>query len=653
MIENEKTATTATTPKCEMKDSEVEEKKIVEHPEVESNNIVKVSEEESKSNKEMLQNSTNANSDNINTNSDNTNTNINTNSDNINTNSSEQLDQRSDTKRLKVDLKNENPNELSQTVQISSYSSDDNSKQLVLINEEIEVPRSMEEIEVPRSMEEIEVPRSMVFLNRFKTSKAGALVRCGFDGCKINDENDEWQIVDKEFKIVHKLELHVSLSMHRFMFENKNLLSREVMFPELRHIRNCFIQIIVELQSQNSQSGIFLQPAITAASPRWINRKVCVLTIQFISRCSLMDNLRNLAPLRKSQNRIWITLVSHSTSQGQLFSCTPKELIRTHGEGMKKMEEFCSVHDFVTVAQSTLRESLLGVHISSCSGLYYQHTLHEVWPNYASWLTKRMNVCLTGYRRNLHTTDGALLLLVSILKLAVADPTTVEQVADVMNQIPILLPGVAQGTGYLPALLPGGTPVSGKGPLPKKKRQKEEKTTEFDIFILFEGPKSCRRLKSTAVDVVLPAVKLRNDMLGGRLEVEDEDGPREDLSTRISRILCVAQRKVVFVVLARGSQAKEELEESFKTFSKSPKFGGMISVGPTKPSVSWVIVHDCCQNCCCPDDEDGCGERVDCFHRFSNLMCGLFWGMLLIAGEGWQVAEVQKEMVLEAPGIVI
>eukprot|EP01060_Flectonema_neradi_P014015 TRINITY_DN20729_c0_g1_i1.p1 TRINITY_DN20729_c0_g1~~TRINITY_DN20729_c0_g1_i1.p1 ORF type:complete len:564 (+),score=112.87 TRINITY_DN20729_c0_g1_i1:77-1768(+) len=507
---------------------------------------------------------------------------------------------------------------------------------------------------VSNQFEDIEVPRSMVFLNHYKASKAGSLVKCGFDGCDINDENDDWQVIDKEFEVVRKLELHVSSSMDRFMSKNKHLLCDEMQFPELESVRNSFVQIVVELQSQNSQSGVFLQPAIRTASPRWVNQRVRIMTIQFFSRCSLMRKLRMLAPLKDAGNRIWITLVSHSTSQGQVFSCTPKELIQKHNGGDKDMEEFCSVHDFVTVAQNTFQETLLGVHISACSGLYFHHSRHEVWPNYSSWLTKRMKVCLTGYRRDLHTTDGALLLLFSTLMLAASNPITSKQVADEMNKIPNQLPGLALGTGFLPPLLPGEEPLSGKGPLPKKRKGEQPATETFDIFVLFAG-RSCWRLKSTVAEVILPAIKLRNDMLKGSLEIEDKELEWEELFKKMSQVLFAAEKRVIFVVVTSEPQGTTKLEECYQRFEINPSFGGLISIGSSRSSVNWVVTHDCCKDCCSldPEHEEGCPDRVNCFHRFTNLMCGLFWGLILIAGEGWSIPDIQKEMVYEAPGIVL
>ena len=54
-------------------------------------------------------------------------------------------------------------------------------------------------------------------------------------------------------------------------------------------------------------------------------------------------------------------LSCHSSSQGQVFSCTPFAMGKQCG-----FEEFCSLHDFVMACHNVLNNVLVAVHISSC-----------------------------------------------------------------------------------------------------------------------------------------------------------------------------------------------------------------------------------------------------------------------------------------------
>lgn len=65
-------------------------------------------------------------------------------------------------------------------------------------------------------------------------------------------------------------------------------------------------------------------------------------------------------------NRLWerfkqilVVLSTHASAQGQVFACTPSSISKAN-----KFEEFCSVHDFVTLCQDVFGEKLSGVHVS-------------------------------------------------------------------------------------------------------------------------------------------------------------------------------------------------------------------------------------------------------------------------------------------------
>ena len=90
--------------------------------------------------------------------------------------------------------------------------------------------------------------------------------------------------------------------------------------------------------------------------------------------------LKLLKPFKALQSvfcavEVVVVLSTHSSSQGQVFSCTPLSISKESG-----FEEFCSLHDFIQACQDVVGDALTAIHISSCFTLKLDcsHTVSSV-----------------------------------------------------------------------------------------------------------------------------------------------------------------------------------------------------------------------------------------------------------------------------------
>ncbi|XP_032238993.2 uncharacterized protein LOC5513554 isoform X2 [Nematostella vectensis] len=162
---------------------------------------------------------------------------------------------------------------------------------------------------------------------------------------------------------------------------------------------------VFNIKDSQSQLGEWISLFLKAAHTMEQGQKVCdfvVITQSFVSRKALMECIARLGFLKEYSPQVEVICVlsSHSSSQGQVFSCTPTAV--SHSSGF---EEFCSLHDLAMACQDILGNSLVGLHISSCFTLKMDCS-HAEWPVAASWLKTKLRCVLSGSCKEVYETGS-------------------------------------------------------------------------------------------------------------------------------------------------------------------------------------------------------------------------------------------------------
>ncbi|KAK3699893.1 hypothetical protein QZH41_016548 [Actinostola sp. cb2023] len=257
-------------------------------------------------------------------------------------------------------------------------------------------------------------------------------IRCDFPQCSEHGQavqaKPSWML--NTLKNVRILEKHVGKEIHNYM-KSQPL---RCVFSESRHKTESkeFIErnqlpvgtkkvlAVFNLKDSQSQLGEWLAHFLDAAfiSEYGDKRKdFVVLTQDFVSRYELMKSISNLEFLKSCSPKVEVTCVlsCHSSSQGQVFSCTPSDISKEHG-----FEEFCSLHDMTVDCQDALGDTLSGIHISSCFTLKLDCS-HEEWPVDSSWFKNKLKCRLTGSVREVYET-GSQVCDLHILLTAILSP---------------------------------------------------------------------------------------------------------------------------------------------------------------------------------------------------------------------------------------
>ncbi|KAJ9473766.1 hypothetical protein DIPPA_17154 [Diplonema papillatum] len=539
-----------------------------------------------------------------------------------------------------------------------------------------------------------DAPMSTVFLAQESTAKeaaraggrvpaglpaAAAVIACGYRRCPEHGAGGgggRWRAVTAA--AVRSLERHVADAFdcqHAAWEAAGRLPADPAGAGAPAGVKNSFVVCFLELRSQNSQTGCFVRPALRGCCGAGA---VCV-TLPFRSRKQLMARCAELRGLRRKGNTVWVALVAHSSAQGMVFSCTPKEVLGEtgrRGNGLAPangIEEFCSVHDFVVAAQNALGEDLVGVHISVCCGLYYTKRVHAAWPVPISWLNTSLETCLTGYRHSLHTTDGALLLLLAALLLAHRKPKNPAQCSEVFTQLYALAPGVCDGSGLIPALLPAELPddeiplMEGRLPkaaLPEKPSGKPASAAQSPGLACLYSAASCGKLAGMIESVCFRSVAVRDDMACGPC-VSRMLRAHEFTADAVEGVLLESggaegggdgPGPVLFFLVVAAPADDARFGALLRDLSSRDFCRGAVVVAPSSWTVPlgvctvWHLPHDC-SPCCTTGAAAGC--QPGCADACIKLLCALFWAAQLVAGEGWDLQKVRAEVCTEAPGLAV
>ncbi|KAH3756404.1 Aminopeptidase O [Pelomyxa schiedti] len=102
--------------------------------------------------------------------------------------------------------------------------------------------------------------------------------------------------------------------------------------------------------------------------------------------------------LPPTNSKILVILSTHSSNQGQVFSCTPSSIAAAHN-----FEEFCSLRDFVIVCQEAFADSLIGIYVSSCFVMRLDSS-HKKWPVDIWWLKRELQCEVVGSEAEVYFT---------------------------------------------------------------------------------------------------------------------------------------------------------------------------------------------------------------------------------------------------------
>ena len=448
----------------------------------------------------------------------------------------------------------------------------------------------------------------------------------------------------------------------------------EAGLAKVASISNKTVLLIVELRSADLRTACYIGRGVMGG-PYCMSSGVETLCVTFSSRLELLLKVhRCLAGLRGKGNAVWICLVTHASSSGQTFSCTPKEIIRDSSlveENISTAEEFCSVADFCKIISDTIpAEEVIGVHLSACTSMRFRKKQHDTFPVASNWYdTNRL--CLTGYSNALHTTDGCF-IAASLASLIAAQKVRCDKGYAEIFQIfkQILAKDVAEGCS-MTMVTPGTRPrpegraVSHKTRAAKLAHNNQRARTDVLIYLAHDV---CRVIRNIVV-ALQHAVSIRTDT-GGSVITIKELSKEEDIPATILANYKNAKSEGQVLMLASGGgvagAALNELTSELEAAGYPERF---VMLGAGSPLHAWVLPHACTR--CCeesgvsspppainyqqPRDQTGlsCEGSCTCAGRHALLFGSLLWSLLLLCGEGWSLQEVQEELCINAPGFVI
>lgn len=266
----------------------------------------------------------------------------------------------------------------------------------------------------------LEKYESTIFL--CETTEDGRYIRCDFSQCKTHNENknnvnipvDYW-LLNTE-KNVSILEKHVGKEIYEFIqLHEAEISSHQKEWYELNaDVLECNsiplknyekLLIVFNLRDPQSSFGRWINAFLDACKNLdGIPVDYTCITLSFSSRRELFLNIEKLRTIYNKYNKyngdIMVVLSCHSSSQGQVFSCTPTAISRTYN-----FEEFCSVHDFVQACQDVLKERLKVIHLSSCFAMKLNCS-HKEWPVDYSWLKTSLTCILSGSAKEVYETGS-------------------------------------------------------------------------------------------------------------------------------------------------------------------------------------------------------------------------------------------------------
>eukprot|EP00755_Sulcionema_specki_P036897 Sspe_Gene.107827::Locus_86441_Transcript_1_1_Confidence_1.000_Length_1343::g.107827::m.107827 len=413
-------------------------------------------------------------------------------------------------------------------------------------------------------------PVSTVFMCEHREGDGVHAIRCAFNGCDA--ETHEWVLMDEDG--VRSVERHVGDAVYRDM--ERRLPPpppSEVDIPDGAQR----VVVVLELQCGNSTTAPFLSQVV----PRGVWGYVAHT---FHSRRQLFERIESLSGITAP---CWVLLVTHASTQGQVFSCTPQAMVTASPPSSpSRGEEFCSVHDFVTMVQGTVR-NLAGIHVSACCAAKFLKTVHTSWPVPSDWLAASPPV--TGYTEDLFVTDGVFLLVLLSFNLSPS----------------IIAPGVARDAG-LCSFAP--TPNSRRAKRAHEKRAAQQKLPDaVNVHIV---PCTCCEQLRTAMSAIPALTNPRND-LRGVCTVEGVSRPTGGLLV-LGEGCCVPEGYDWCGALVIGSSRKRPRDD-----------------------IAFPVRH----------------IQHKCHTDYPLLVAGLTYMVLLAVGEGWSLDDIVDEVASKAPGV--
>ncbi|XP_065834926.1 aminopeptidase O-like isoform X2 [Oscarella lobularis] len=248
-----------------------------------------------------------------------------------------------------------------------------------------------------------------------ETSDDGRRVRCDFRHCNLHFRGEKdyvWLL--NTTQNVKLLEKHVGEEIEKFMTDQK------IEFPsakpktigewnrdetKIRKIESTTRKLLVifELDEPHASVGKWLEKFVTAACLELHLIDICVVTKTFRSRRELLRVIRQTGIELNSHTiplEVIVLLSCHSSSQGQVFSCTPSSITQKC-----QFEEFCSLHDFICTCQDSLGRLLKGIHVSSCFALKLDAS-HKFWPVDAQWIRRHLTCVVSGSVKEVYETGS-------------------------------------------------------------------------------------------------------------------------------------------------------------------------------------------------------------------------------------------------------
>lgn len=272
-----------------------------------------------------------------------------------------------------------------------------------------------------------------IVLNKFTstvfqcdTTKDARYIRCDFKRCCQHlpytaDKIPTSYWIRNTEKNVKVLEKHVSDEVFSFMASleadedelnlavncpwNKEKYEHNTHLLEAKKpILNCNkLLVVFNLRDPQSAFGKWIDLFLSAVkNEEGLGEHFCCITLSFSSRKELLQQICKLRTLTSNSSdlEVIVVLSCHSSSQGQVFSCTPASISKLY-----QFEEFCSVHDFVCTCQFVLKQRLKWIHFSSCFAMKMNGS-HKDWPVEYTWYRKKLRCLLTGSAKEVYETGS-------------------------------------------------------------------------------------------------------------------------------------------------------------------------------------------------------------------------------------------------------
>eukprot|EP00111_Clytia_hemisphaerica_P016524 TCONS_00048996-protein len=252
---------------------------------------------------------------------------------------------------------------------------------------------------------------STVFL--CETTEDSRYVRCDFKHCTKHSLNNYPDQIPVSYwllntpKNCHSIEKHVTQEIQHFVDGTGETSDPREEFQLNSHLLHNpkllapFTKILIVFNIRTPQSNYgnwinkFLELTLKGSS-----HYICV-TLSFASRLEMLMKIRSFINVQWNSNaEIMVLLSCHSSTQGQVFSCTPVEISKRYG-----FEEFCSLHDFVCTCQDMFGSRLKITHISSCFTLKLNSS-HTDWPVDSCWLNEKLECILSGSAKEVYETGS-------------------------------------------------------------------------------------------------------------------------------------------------------------------------------------------------------------------------------------------------------